>query len=316
MKYVFFGNGNRGLSCLEALTEAGYRMELAVAHPGGEESWYGSVAGKAKGLGIPLLQPEDPNAPEALAALRAADADLFILAGYGKILRADLIGIPRIMCINLHGGKVPRYRGSSPLNWALIAGDRSFSLSVLKVDAGVDSGEVLVQRTFPIAPTDTIRDLHATANGQFPSMLLEAVRLIEAGKRDFPAQDPKEAGYYPLRFPDDGFILWDMLTAEQVLNRIRALTEPYPCAFTYLGGRRVKLVSARPARGGFFGEPGRIYRIAGNSALVSASDRCLWLDRAVVEPDGAELASVARRYESLATVRGMALEFYRAGKGV
>ncbi len=316
MRIVFWGNGNRGVGCLRALCERGYRSELAVVHPQGGGSWYASVAEVAGELGIHVLAPGDPNDASTAAALQEAEADVFVLAGYGKILRQHIIDIPRLMCINLHAGKVPVYRGSSPLNWALINGEGSFGLSVLKLDGGVDSGDVLMQREFEISGNDTIRELHGIANEQFPVMLLDALQQIESGRCTPKPQDAERARYFPLRFPDDGLVLWDQLTAQQVHNRIRALTEPYPCAFTFFKGRKVKLISSEPASTRHEGEPGRVYRNTDSGLLVCAADTCLWIKQACFADDGTQLADGVHRYDRLATVGGLALaQLEREGQG-
>jgi methionyl-tRNA formyltransferase len=302
MHIIFFGKADRGASCLRAFMDSGIAVD-AVAVQGGADP----CAAIARQHGIDLLEIDDPNAPATVEALRARKPDLFILAGYGKILKPEIIAVPSRMTINLHAGKLPECRGSSPLNWALIHGWPDFSLSVIAVDAGVDSGDILLSRSFPIAPRATIRDLHAIANQQFPEMLVEAVRKFIDGSLVRAPQDKDRSAYYPLRFSEDGAILWDMLTAGQIDRRIRALTAPYPCAFTLFKGRRVRLLAAEPTERPFYGEPGRIYRVAPQGLLVCASDKSLWITEAVFEDDGTPLSGAVRRYECLATVREAAL---------
>ncbi|MEO6096894.1 MAG: methionyl-tRNA formyltransferase [Fibrobacteria bacterium] len=251
------------------------------------------------------MQPENPNDPDFIARIREAAPDLVVLGGYGKILKGPILQVPRLMCINLHGGRLPKYRGSSPLNWALINGDKEFGISIIKVDTGVDTGDLLLERLFPIAAGDTIADLHHTVNARFPPLLVEALRGVRDGTLA-PRKQPSGGSYYPLRFSEDGFVLWDMLTAEQAHNRIRALTEPYPCAFSHYGGRKVKLLASELPEEDFHGEPGRIYRISKKGVLVCASDKCLWLTRAEFE-DGTGLSAAAERYAKLDTVRDFIL---------
>lgn len=313
MRYVLWANSNRGVSCLEALLKAGYRPTLVVVHPPRGSQWYGSVAEQAKQLGLPTIAPEDPNAPETIELLRREEADVFVLAGYGPILRRGVLDLPKLLSINLHGGRLPQQRGSSPMNWALINGDTSFTLSVISVDAGVDSGDVLLERTFPIAPESTIQDLHEIANAAFPEMLLQVMRQIETDSLRPRKQDPAEARYFPLRFPDDGFVLWDMLTAEQVHNRIRGLRPPYPGAFTFFKNRKVTLISSSPSKLEVHGEPGRVYRKTEAGLLVCATDRCLWIREAVFADDGSPLAAAIQRYDSLVTVRGSILRLCQEG---
>jgi methionyl-tRNA formyltransferase len=313
MRYVLWANGNRGVRCLDGLVSAGYRPSLVVVHANRGSQWYASVEAEANKLMLPTVAPEDPNGAEHIERLRREDADVFVLAGYGPILRQAVLEIPSQLTINLHAGKLPEYRGSSPMNWALINGETSFTLSVIRVDPGVDTGDVLLDQTFPVSIDDTIVDLHRVANQQFPQLLLQVVEKIRAESLRPRKQDRTEARYLPLRFPDDGFVLWDLLTAEEIHNRIRALRPPYPGAFTFYNGRQVTLVSSKLRAFDYRGEPGRIYRKADEGLLVCARDRCLWIKEAVFTDDSVPLSEAVERYDKLATMQGAALRFYRKG---
>lgn len=310
MRLVLWANGARGVACLEALAADSRRPSLVVVHPRANDEQPGAVELAAGGLGIPAFAPEDPNAPEAVERLRRESADVFALAGYGRILRGALLDLPAAMTVNLHAGALPEYRGSSPMNWALINGERSFALSIIEVDRGVDTGDVLAERRFPIGIDSTIRDLHAIANRAFPRMLLDVLRAIESGSVHRRAQDPRRARYFPLRFPDDGLVLWDQLSAEQIHNRVRALRPPYPGAFTYYDNRRVTLIASEPATADVRGEPGRAYRKTARGLLVCAADRCLWIREARFDDDGAPLRDAIGRYDELATMRQVALRHF------
>ncbi|HIJ70277.1 MAG TPA: methionyl-tRNA formyltransferase [Planctomycetes bacterium] len=308
MKIIFWGNGNRGKNCLEALNNEGYEIPLVVCHTGPS-----IVRDSADALGIETISPQNPNEAEVQKYLQQFDADLFVLAAYGKILKQQTIDIPKLMCLNLHGGRLPEYRGSSPMNWVLINGEDSFGLSIIKVDSGVDTGDVLAERSFEVSINDTICDLHNIANEQFPLMLLEAIEKIEQGGYEFKRQDNSSASYFPLRFPDDGLIFWDTLSAEQIHNRIRALTEPYPCAFTFYKGREVKLLKSALCEERFFGEAGRVYRKKDKELLVCASDRCLWLKEAEFKDTNKPLYESVARYDKLTTTKDVLMNAVRAG---
>lgn len=304
MEIVYLCKGGRGASCLESLVKDHYHPELIVVQPQPDKPWFQTVLSLAASHGIPVIQPDNPNAKDVEQTLQDLQPDLLVLVGYGKILKGNILSIPKRMAINLHGGKLPKYRGSSPLNWALINGDMSFTLSVIHVVPEIDAGGILIERTFDISPTDTIRDLHRIANSEFPQMLLETVRQIEAGTCVPVPQAEEDVSYYPLRFPDDGLILWDQFSAEQIHNRIRALTDPYPCAFTYFQGRRVKLLASELHDGDYFGEPGRVYKKSHrHGLLICAKDKCLWIKEATIADGSQPLHETIRRYECLATVR-------------
>lgn len=302
MKIILWVKGRRGSACLRSLREREEDVRLVVADADEGRSDAASALALARSLGVESVVADDPNDDRLAERIEALEPDLFILAGYGKILHPAMIDLPRQLCINLHAGKLPEYRGSSPLNWALINGDTSFTLSIIEVDPGVDTGPVLLERTFDIASNDTIADLHHTAAEQFPDMVAEVIDGIRAGTVNPWPQDESRSSYYPRRFPDDGLILWDLLTAEQVHNRIRALTEPYPGAFTFFEGRRIKLMASRLPQRDCFGEPGRVYRKTDGRLLVAARDACLWID-AVFADTGEPVSTSIRRYEELATVR-------------
>lgn len=311
MKIVFWVKGQRGTSCLKKVLDSKHAVNLMVLQPQQNKHWYTEARNLAQKHGIPVMEPVDPNGSEAEKFLKSHEPDLCVLAGYGKILKKNIINIPKLMCINLHGGKLPEYRGSSPMNWALINGETSFGISIIRVDSGVDTGDVLLDRVFPIDQDATIRDLHKKANEAFPEMLMDVLKQIEDGTYALKKQADSKAGYFPPRFPDDGLIIWDMLTAEQIHNRIRALTEPYPCAFTYFNGRKVKLISSEMQNMSFYGEPGRIYLKTGGKLLICASDKCLWITEATFEDNGKHLYDEVSRYERLASVTDIFRQLYK-----
>jgi methionyl-tRNA formyltransferase len=309
VKIVFFGNGQRGLSCLQVLRDMKCEIAAVVIHPPSESQ--ASVLGTvAESFQIPVLSFGNPNASESIAQLKTLAGDLFVLAGYGKIVRKELFELPRLGAINLHAGKLPKYRGSSPMNWALINGEKSFTLSIIKVDSGVDTGDVLMEKTFPVSINDTIVDLHKIANQTFPVMLAMILKQLSKGKVKGKVQSDKGASYYPLRFPEDGLIVWDDLTAEQVHNQIRALTEPYPCAFTFIQNRKVKLIASELSKFPYYGEPGRIYSKSDKGLLVCAADRCLLIKKAVFAEDGQSVAETVKRYDRFLSLRGFMINHF------
>lgn len=316
MRLVLWANGRRGARCLEALAAAGRRPTLLLTHEATEASCGPWLSELARADGIPLLEAPDPNDPRIVERVRQERPDVMVLAGYGRILGREVLSVPRQMTINLHAGRLPQYRGCSPMNWALIRGENSLTLSIIRVDAGIDTGDLLAERTFAIRPDDTIVDLHRRAEQHFPQMLLETLTAIESGTLAPRPQNEALARYFPRRFPDDGLVLWDQLTARQVHNRVRALRPPYPGAFTFLARRRVNLLATRLNNRPHFGEPGRVYQVGERGVLACAADCCLWITQAVFADDGSALADGIRRYDRLATVAEAALRYYageRAG---
>ena len=309
MNIVFAGNGERGVACLRTLLAKGFPVAGVIVHPTPTQSNPSGLAAFAEESRLPIRAPIDVNDSRELAQIAQWRPDVIVLAGYGQIVKRDFIKLAPNGCINLHAGKLPEYRGSSPLNWALINGETEFGLSIIRVDEGVDTGEVLKDRVYPVRPTDTIADLHRTANHAFPDMLLEVLAELEHGTLRPRQQEEGGAKYFPLRFPEDGHILWDLYSAEQIHNRIRALTDPYPGALTLYRGQRVKLLASKLSSREFGGEPGRVYMKNHNGLLVCALDKCLWISSARLEPSGADAMSLVQRYHKFVTVRDMSWEF-------
>ena len=309
VKVVFWGKGLRAFYCLEKLLELKYDIVLVVSHDNDKRD-KDSVLTLADKNKIKSINPTNPNNLETENLLKTLGADLFVLGGYGNIIKQNIIDIAKIMTINPHGGKLPELRGSSPLNWALINGNNSFTLSVIQVDSGVDTGPVILDRQFDVSINDTIVDLHKIANHAFPEMLIEVINQIKDNAYQLRRQEGDIGGYYALRFPEDGFILFDQLTAEQIHNRIRALTEPYPCAFTYYNGEKVKLIASEHNETPFYGEEGRVYMKTKRGLLVCGKDKCLWVKKGVFVANGSDIWQGVNRYDKFATAKGAILESF------
>lgn len=312
LRVVLFGNGPRGVACLARVLSAGHQVCAVVVHAGDSESST-LVRNAACHANLECIAPRDPNCEEFVSLLREMQSDVFILAGYSPIVGREFINASRIMTINTHAGELPGMRGSSPLNWALIEGRPSIRLSIIQVTTLLDGGDVLAERVCPVAESTTIADLQKEANSLFPEMLVEVLESISQGTLRRRAQDNDQSAYYPLRFPDDGLVLWDQLTAKQVHNRIRALTDPYPGAFTYGRGRRIRLLRSEQTNTPYMGEPGRVYRKTARGLLVCASDRCLWVTSAVDTKTSKNAHSFIERYDCFATMREAAMRFYESG---
>ncbi len=309
MKIVFWGKGTRGAICLKALVNK-FDILGIVIEPNHIErnNEIIKIANKYK---IDILSPNNPNNNNTSKLLKSYGADIFILAGYGKILKQNVIDIPTIMSINLHGGKLPDYRGSSPMNWALINGEENFSISIIKLDSGVDTGDILIENSIDINRNDTIADLHKKANREFVIALIKLLNNLRNVIKTKKKQSKNKDCYYSIRRPEDGFILWEFFTAENIHNRIRGLTEPYPFAFSYLNEKKVFLVESELKKTLFIGEPGRIYKISKNKGLlVAASDKCLWIKEAVYADTKVSILDQVGRYDRFARIQDLFDQLY------
>lgn len=209
--------------------------------------------------------------------------DIYILAGLLKIVSSKFINAPKIMTINLHAGKLPEYRGSSPLNWALINGEKEYTLSIIKVDEGIDTGDVLYERTLNILDTDDIKSITKIANFHFPDILEKVLSKIEKGFYNdrFNLIEQKSFGnYYPMRFPEDSILWFDRLSAKEVRNMVKALNDDRYRAYAMYRYNNIYFKKCEiPKDNNYYGTAGRIFRIdeENKRLLVGTKDKAVWL---------------------------------------
>ena len=188
-----------------------------------------------------------------------------------------MIEAPELGTINLHAGRLPEYRGGSPLNWQIINGEREAGISVVRMGHDIDSGEVLAEERIPISEAVTIADLHERAHALFPDLVLDVVGRFERGKLDGRSQATGNIGYWHQRNDDDGRIDWRHLMARQVFDLVRAVTRPYPGAFADLDGQRLRIYSVEIPERIIHGVPGRIVWVLGQGPYVVCRDRAVLL---------------------------------------
>ena len=233
--------------------------------------WYASVKETALTLGIPVIQPV--KVAKEMDTIRRWAPELLVLVGYTQIIRRSIIDIAPRGAINLHGGKLPHYRGASTLNWMIINGETEGGVSIIQVDEGIDTGDVLAEERFGIGPDDTIRDVLRRSLEIFPPMLVRVLKEMESGTLTRTRQDPKAGRTWPKRHPADGVLNWSQMTAEQVHNMVRALTRPYPGAFSHLDGRKVFLWRSRVTGETETGLPGRVIDRRESICVIACKDR-------------------------------------------
>ena len=288
---VIYLNGERGLATLEGIVAEGHGVARAVVPANLEGSDFAERAGTA---GAVVEAVADVNDPEFVSALSALKPQLGLIAGYSTIFKAPLIETPARGTINLHAGRLPQYRGGSPLHWQIINGEKTAGISVTRIDEGIDTGPVLAKAEFPIEATDTIADLHDKANRLFPELVLDVLRSMDDGTLTETPQDEAEAHYWHQRKPADGRIDWRRMTARQVHDLVRAVTRPYPGAFTEWDGKQVRVFGTELAENGFAGEPGSVSRSDGGPAVACSEGAVLFTDFDIDGDAGAELPTDIR----------------------
>ncbi len=247
-RVVFFGTPAFAVPSLDALVAAGCTVAAAVTQPDRPVGRHQvptppPVKEAALSYGIPVLQPEKVRTPEFEAAVRGFSPDLLVTAAYGRILPAGVLGAARIAPLNVHASLLPRYRGASPIQRCLIDGATETGVTIMRMDEGMDTGDVLLQRSVPVPEDMDAEALEALLSRLGALALVEALDRIRAGTAVFTPQDASRATVVKPLDREDGRIDWSA-SARAVRDLVRG-TVPWPGAFTTLDGRRLKVHRAR-----------------------------------------------------------------------
>jgi methionyl-tRNA formyltransferase len=272
VRVVVMGSPEFAVPSLERVAAA-HDVALVVTQPDkpagrGKQLTPPPVKTAALALGLPVIQPRSVKPPEVAAELAATRAELAVVVAYGKILPpAVLAAFPR-GCVNVHGSILPRYRGAAPVQRAVIDGLAETGVSIMQLDAGMDTGPVYATRTTPIGPDETAGELMARLAPIGADLLLEVLAAIEAGTAVATPQDHARATHAAMLARADGYIDFTR-PAAAVAARIRGV-DPWPGALALLRGERTKLYGARVVSGS--GRPGEILAIDGDGAVVATGD--------------------------------------------
>ncbi len=258
MRVVFMGTPAYGVPSLKKLIENGYEVVGVFTQPDkpvgrGNKVQMSAVKECALRHQIPVFQPKKMRV-DGLPDLRALSPDLCVTAAFGQILSQENLDVPRLGTVNVHASLLPKYRGSSPINWCLINGEKVTGVTTMMTDRGMDTGDILLQRETPITCEDTIESLTTRLSEIGAELLMETLKRLEHGDCPRIRQDESQASYYPLLKKEMGEIDWAM-PAEMLVNRVRGLT-PWPSVYTYMNGEMLKIHRAQALDG--TGAPGDI----------------------------------------------------------
>ncbi|MBA0191602.1 bifunctional UDP-4-amino-4-deoxy-L-arabinose formyltransferase/UDP-glucuronic acid oxidase ArnA [Pectobacterium carotovorum] len=274
MKAIVFAYHDIGCVGLEALKLAGYEIQAVFTHSDapGENHFYGSVAKAAAEMDVPVFAPEDINHPLWVNRIRELAPDVIFSFYYRTLLSDDILQLPSFGAFNLHGSLLPRYRGRAPVNWVLVNGETQTGVTLHKMVSRADAGDIVAQSVVAIDEEDTALTLHGKCRTAAAALLAQQLPLIRSREITLTPQDDSRASYFGRRTAADGLIDWHK-SAREINNLIRAVTEPYPGAFTFLGERKVTIWRARVVKNKIGGEPGAI--ISTSPLVVSCGEDAL-----------------------------------------
>lgn len=268
-RVAFFGSPAFALPVLDAIREH-FEVVLVVTQPDkpvgrGLKLTPPPVAARAAELGLPLAQPKKLRGNEAFeATLRESGADVAVTCAYGKILPLSVLEVPRYGFLNTHTSLLPAYRGSAPIQWALVNGEAVTGTTIMQTDEGMDTGPVLLQEELPIAPEWTSLELADALSAQASRLIVQALSNLD-GLSPTP-QDEAQATHAPMLVKEDGFVRWTD-TAAQIVNRSRGVAA-WPQTTAFLGGARLKLGGLSVTTGS--GQPGEVLGVTEGGLTVAA----------------------------------------------
>lgn len=274
MKIVFMGTPDFAVGALEALIDAGHDITAVVTQPDKAKGRSGKLVPSpvkecALKYGIPVMQPVRIKTPEAVAQLKDYEADVYIVAAFGQILSQEILDIPKYGCLNIHASLLPKYRGASPIQHVIIDGEKETGVTIMRMDKGLDTGDMLYKKSVIIESTDNYETLHDKLMLIGGQAIVEALSLLEEGKLVKEKQNDSESCYAPLICKQMGRL--DFTESAVVLDRLIRGVTPWPSAFTFYQGRQLKIWRAEPAEISCDGpaETGTVLKVDKESFLVA-----------------------------------------------
>jgi methionyl-tRNA formyltransferase len=291
LRIVFAGTGAFGIPTLRHLHRSGFEIALVISQPDRPAGRRKALtppplAEEAAALGLPLFQPEKLNRPEARGRLAELEPAALVVVSYGQILGSKVLAIPAHGCFNLHGSLLPRHRGASPIQAAILAGDAHSGVTAMLMDSGLDTGPILLQEAVPLRPRETAGELHDRLAALGAPLMERALRGHASGEVVPRAQDSARVTTCGLISKEDGRLDWSR-SAVALERRIRAMC-PWPGAFTTAPGARgplrLLIEEAALEEGPATAEPGEVLEASARALIVAAGEGALRLIR--VKPAG------------------------------
>ncbi len=296
-RIVFMGTPAFAVPSLTAMLDHGERVVAVVTQPDrprgrGRRPAPPPVKEVALDAGLPLLQPAAIRSDAFRQEIAAFAPDLIVVCAYGRILPGPLLRLPPLGTINVHGSLLPKYRGAAPIQWAIIRGETETGITIMQMYEGLDTGDILLSAPLPIEADDTAGTLAARMARLGGRLLVETLDRIRDSALTPVPQDESRATLAPPLKKEDGHVDWQRPAAE-IGCLIRGL-DPWPCAYSFVDGKRLRLFSPRPLDEPAAGQaPGTVVRAGGDGVAVAAGDRRLLLVRELQREGGRRMDAAA-----------------------
>lgn len=305
MNILFMGTPDFSVGTLETLLAEGHHIVGAVTQPDkpkgrGKTMQYPPVKETALAHQIPVLQPVRARDPEVIAQLAEWKPDLIVVVAFGQILPKELLELPKYGCINVHASLLPKYRGAAPIQWAVINGEKETGVTIMRMDEGLDTGDMIMKTVIPLEQDETGGSLFDKLSKAGAQLCAQAVRAIEAGTVQYEKQDESQSTYAGMIQKQLGNIDWN-LPGEQIERLIRGLN-PWPSAFTSWKGKTLKIWSGIVKESEPVGEPSQIVELTKDTIYVQTGSGLLGIRE--LQPEG------KKRMTAEAFLRGYSVELH------
>ena len=249
MRIVFLGTPDFAVPSLRAIVQAGHQVPLVATQPDRPKGRGNILAESpvkiaARELGLEIAQPERVRRPEIIDHFREINPDLMVVVGYGQIIPQSIIDIPPYGILNVHGSLLPKYRGAAPIQWAIANGEQETGVTIMQIDAGLDTGDMLMKRRLTIGPDETAPELSLRMSREGADALIATIDALGSKTARREKQREDEATMAPILKKEDGCVNWQRPAAE-IYNRMRGFT-PWPGAYTTFRDQTLTLVRIRP----------------------------------------------------------------------
>ncbi len=252
MKIVFMGTPEFAMTILKALHEAGHEITGVYTQPDKPKGRSGALIASpvkeyALEMGFNVYQPERIKRPEAVAGLREIEADVFVVAAFGQILSEEILNMPKYGCVNVHGSLLPKYRGAAPIQRAIANGEKETGVTIMQMDKGVDSGDIISMVSFPIEDTDTEDSVYKKMAETGSREIINVLKNIEAGTAVRIPQNHEAATFAPMLSKEEGRI--DFNKSARAIDCLVRGFQSWPTAYTTYQGKMLKIYAAKAVLG-------------------------------------------------------------------
>ena len=280
MRILFMGTPNFARESLDALYKAGHDICAVMTRSDkpknrGMRLTPPPVKELALIHGTPVYQPKTLRDGEALALIQDLNPDIIVVVAYAKILPQEILDLPPLGCLNIHPSLLPKYRGAAPIQQAILDGERVTGVTIMQMDAGLDTGDIITQRETEILPGETSGELFERLCIVGSELLVKTIQMIEDGTAAYTPQDSSLSSYAKPITRDMSPVDWTR-TAKQITNQIRGLN-PWPTATATIKGREFKLLAANPSEGK--GKPGEVLQAGKNGLEIACGDGSIYITK-------------------------------------